>query len=158
LNPSGKVSTNRRISSRTQPRGIVEAHVDYLGLAGKGGAGLVGMAADGDDVVEGNVLSSSTFFERCEEMSTPASAITSTACGFSPWASMPAEYGSIESPFQVPRPPFGHLAAAGVSRAEFRMVFNRTASPAMRGLASSDRVTQARARRTAAGAPLVARR
>src|SRR5512137_1817697 len=68
-------------------------------------------------------ITSPTRLERWPEMSTPASAITATARGFSPYASMPAEYASTTSP----RSALAHPSAIWL-RQELPVQRNRTFS------------------------------
>src|SRR3990172_3830655 len=99
-------------------RGIIKAYVDYLRCTRKQRALLVGAVADGDYVVEGDL--------RYFVNGLRALAGNIDACLLHNRHSPRVEPVRSDSrgvrlddlPLEMPRPPFGHLAPAGVARAQ----------------------------------------
>src|SRR5687768_863693 len=98
--------------------GIVKAHVDDLGAAGEDRAGLVGVAADGDDVVEGDVR------ERIEVLGGVPGDVHARLAHHADGAEVHAMRGNAGGVGvdrvrpEMPGPPLGHLATARVPGAQ----------------------------------------
>jgi len=101
-----------------QGRRVVKADMNDLGVAGKKGAGFVGMAADGDDIVKGNVEEVADVFgvvggDIHAGFGHDADGAGIEAVGFDAGG-----IGVNAIGLEMARPAFGHLAAAGVAGAK----------------------------------------
>ena len=96
-------------------RRIVETHVNDLRVAGEYGAGLMGVAADGHDVVERNAAEVGQCLARVVGDVHPGLGHDFDRMGVQPVGFDASRVRLDDIALEAARPPLGHLASAGIA-------------------------------------------